>query len=406
MKNLLFLTYDVPNPTEGSTIRMYYFIKNLSLDYSINLISFVQSDHSKKYCKDIKKFCTHSQFLESKYSTKNIKLYFTNNFRNLFSFASNRHPIGKFDPLSSFYDSQMERYINKFINTHSVDAVISDHNMAYYVANLDKPKIVDAVDCISNVLEDFYSNSKNKKEKFFWKIQTLREIWKEKNVYNHYDKVLVVTDEDKKMLSNNVKNEKIITLPNGVDTSYFRPFFKFEEYPSIAYLGHMGDKKNLDTVLYFYERIYPVIKEQFPEIKFYLIGRDPCREILSLRNKDPSVIITGYVKDVREHLSKASVFVAPVRIGSGIKNKVLEAMAMGKPVVTTSIGALGIDAKNGTHMFIEDDPFKFAEIVIELLKNENLRYDIGKNGRRLVDDKFSWISTVNHLNIILRNLLK
>ena len=156
-------------------------------------------------------------------------------------------------------------------------------------------------------------------------------------------------------------------------------------------------------MLYFCRQIFPLILEKIPEVHLYIVGLNPPQEILDLTDKN--VTITGSVDDIRPYVYKASVFVAPLRFGSGIKGKVLEAIALGRPVVTTSIGAQGLSVVSGKHLIIEDDHQKFAAKTIELLGNNHLQQKLIKNGLKLVNEKYTWDKIIPELNKIFHELV-
>ena len=165
----------------------------------------------------------------------------------------------------------------------------------------------------------------------------------------------------------------------------------------------MRSPHNVNAVLYFSDEIYPSIKEKIPDIKLYIVGRNPPEKIRQL-TLDESIIVTGYVEDVRPYLSKSSIIVVPMLSGTGIKNKILEPMAMKKPVISTSIGARGLDVTSGDNIVIADHPMEFAINVVELLNDERLRRKIACNGRKLVEIKYSWEKMSDMLNNVLESV--
>lgn len=170
-----------------------------------------------------------------------------------------------------------------------------------------------------------------------------------------------------------------------------------EELQSLIFTGSMSYPPNVHAVLFFFEMIYPLIKQQIPEVKFYVVGNNPSKGILRLRSSD--IIITGFVEDIRPYIAKASVVIVPIiSDDGGFKIKVLEAMAMGKPIVSTSLGAKGIDVSDGENIIIAGNPKEFADRVIELLNNEQQRKRIGANARRLIEEKYSWEKMTDMLN--------
>ena len=169
-------------------------------------------------------------------------------------------------------------------------------------------------------------------------------------------------------------------------------------------LARMQYPVAIANVVYFYNEVFPLIRQENPNVKLYLVGRDPAEEIIDL-SIDPSVSVTGYVKDVRPYIAKSTVFVAPETLGTGIKNKVLEAMSMGKVVVTTSLGAQGILVRSGEHLVVADTSNEFAKETLTLLTDRRLRETIGANARKLVEEQYSWEAVTKVLNELLVTVL-
>jgi glycosyltransferase involved in cell wall biosynthesis len=151
----------------------------------------------------------------------------------------------------------------------------------------------------------------------------------------------------------------------------------------------MNYAPNVDAVSYFVTKVFPHIHAQLPNIRFVIVGTSPAKEVLKLA-RVPSVFVTGYVEDPYEYLEKAKVVVAPLRFSAGIQNKILEAMALRKAVVTTTKGARGIGGKDGEHFLVADEPEDMAGKILKLLGNQNLRKEIGENARKLVETTYRW----------------
>ncbi len=181
---------------------------------------------------------------------------------------------------------------------------------------------------------------------------------------------------------------KVIT--NGVNTNYFSPLPGIvPDDPSIIFFGNMDFPPNVDAATYIYNEIYPLVQASFPEVKFYIVGNNPLPQIMQYKSK--KVIVTGFVEDIRSFVMRASVVVVPMRMGSGIKNKILEAMAMGKPVVANNNGVEALDEETKNCILLGDTPQQIAKIIIKLLDNEELRKDLGERARMCVLKNFQWI---------------
>ncbi|OAT81208.1 hypothetical protein A6M21_11350 [Desulfotomaculum copahuensis] len=215
----------------------------------------------------------------------------------------------------------------------------------------------------------------------------------------------MVTENDKMLLKKINADINCYVIPNGVNISYFMPIEADEKiFPSIAYVSDMSGRHAIENIRNFYAHIFPLIKSAIPDIKLYLIGRNPAMEILKL-SSDNSVVVTGYVDDIRLYLSRMTVFIAPMIIGTGIKNKVLEAMAMAKPIVTTSIGVQGIDVITGRDLIVANTINEFADSVIMLLNDEEQRKSLGLNARKLIEEKYSWNAITNELYSLFNDII-
>jgi glycosyltransferase involved in cell wall biosynthesis len=224
-------------------------------------------------------------------------------------------------------------------------------------------------------------------------------------MYRQADKVLTLTPQDKKSLLKYDSTLDIESVPHGVDTDYFEPRSENVKETSVGFLGNYPHDPNRDAVMFFLAEIWAELKRSIPGIKFYVIGRGPTEDILSAAAEDGDIIVTGRVDDVREYLEKVKVFVAPIRLGKGFRGKILEAMAMGIPVVSTRLGAEGMAVQNRDNVMLAENPQEFIESTEELFQDGELCRKIGLNGRQLVEKNYSWQKGVEILEGVLGGLL-
>lgn len=203
------------------------------------------------------------------------------------------------------------------------------------------------------------------------------------------DATVFVAKSEVDTFNSELKEDKAFAIPSGVDIDYFGNVAlenNTDEY--IGFLGAMNVAHNENAAEHFVKDIFPLVLQKRSKAKFLVIGGGVQERLLSLRSD--SVIFTGRVEDVRDYLKKCKVFVCPMTFGSGIKTKNLEAMAMGLPVVTTSIGAENIDAKDGVDWHVADDNVTFANRVVTLLEDDRRRLDMGQKGKQFIYDNFTW----------------
>lgn len=227
-------------------------------------------------------------------------------------------------------------------------------------------------------------------------------------MYRAADLILVLTEGDKNDILKYDPSlaPRIEIVPHGVDVKVFNPKLRKPEKGAIVFLGNYGHEPNWDAVLWFYHEIFPQVKKEIPYAKFYMVGRAPTPAMRKIAQQDKSVVVTGFVEDVRDYLKLAEVFVVPVRLGGGFRGKTLEGMAMGLPVVSTSLGAWGIKGHDGVHFLVADDAASFAEKVIQLLKDKSLADKIAKNARKLIEENYSWEAGAKRLEGILETYIK
>ena len=213
------------------------------------------------------------------------------------------------------------------------------------------------------------------------------------SVLKEVDIILSVSKEDADFTQSRLSNPatQVWVVPNGVDTEKLRPPDIAERKNRIIFCGAMDVLMNIDAVNWFAYRVLPRVREAVPDAEFWIVGRDPTPKVKALASL-PGVRVTGQVEDVRPYYVEAKVAVAPFRYGGGTKLKVLEAMALGVPVVATPIGCQGIEAMPGKHLFKEENEKAFAECVVNLLQEENLRLQMAMEARRLVEERYSWHS--------------
>src|ERR1051325_560815 len=212
----------------------------------------------------------------------------------------------------------------------------------------------------------------------------------------------VVSEVDARALRRVCGRAKVMVVPNGVDSTYFSPLGLLEEYPSLIFEGNMSFGPNIDAIRYFCAEIWPIVKAHVPQTKLWIVGRNPAEEVLRLQ--DDAIIVTGSVEDIRPYLDRASVFICPMRQGAGVKNKILQAWAMGKPVVSTTIALGGLSAYPEKNILTADAPDTFAEQTLRLLTDRSLRETLGRQGRQTVRQRHGWAEQSKLLMTVMEEL--
>lgn len=390
MTNILLICHDIPSMTVGATLPIYHLIKNLGSKYDIKLLCFDSGKYSitniQNELKDYKTIKIPEYLSFTKQLTYTIK--------NMISLDNLRtHSL-----LNYYYHKDMNTLIKN--NVKNSDIIITDMPMAFYAKNINKPKIVYAFDAVSDYNHKMYKKSNSTSGKIYWYLNYLK-IHNYEKTYNKFNDCIVVNQKDKQLLEKDI-HIPITVVPNGVDTEFFKNSEK-QEKTKLVFLGDMSTPPNNDAVRYFIEEIYPLIIKE-TEIEFFIVGRNPSNYILEL-DKFDNIHVTGSVEDVRDYLPRGTIFITPMVSGTGIKNKILEAMSMNLPVVSTSMGISGIDAEEGKEYLCADNTIEFKEKIIDLINSPKLQLEIGNNARIFVEKNYSWITSMKKIEELINELI-
>jgi glycosyltransferase involved in cell wall biosynthesis len=214
----------------------------------------------------------------------------------------------------------------------------------------------------------------------------------ERHYVNLADHVLAVSETDRKYFANYADAAKITVIPTGVDVDYFQPSAQEQNPSRLVFTGSMDWLPNEDAIEYYAQSILPILRREIPQVELCVVGRKPTQRLQALAARNPGIVVTGEVDDIRPHVHGSSVYVVPLRIGGGTRIKIFEAMAMGKAVVSTPIGAEGLPVQHDKNIVLAESPAEFAGQVTRLLKDRNERERIGKAARELVEQNYSWRS--------------
>jgi glycosyltransferase involved in cell wall biosynthesis len=203
------------------------------------------------------------------------------------------------------------------------------------------------------------------------------------------DLTVAVSEPDRRILAELAPNARTASIPTGVDTTYFSPIVGHEQPSRLVFTGSMDWHPNEDAVLHFADSMLPLIRQQISDVSLAVVGRRPTERLRQAGAKH-GILVTGTVDDVRPYIAEASVYVVPLRAGGGTRLKIFEALAMGKAVVSTTVGAEGLALTSGREYVAADDPRAFAGAVVSLLRDSRRRRALGQAGRRLVEERYSW----------------
>ena len=365
---ILVLTPRFPLPTvKGDKLRSWQIIRTLAAEHDVTLLSYVGSKEEYKLIGEVEKTC------------KVETVPFNVAFRGFELLKG----IGGTKPYQvHLYDSpQMSNRIKNLL-AHSDVVHLSSLRMAGNLPlHIDSKLVVDFIDALS-------LNFKRRAEgagfplKGLLKEELMRLIRFEADLIQRSDLALAVAPVDALALG-----EKVKIVPISVDLETFHPPERGASRSDIIFTGNLNYGPNVEAAIYMAREILPLVLKKCPGTKLRLVGANPCPKVRALASGN--VLITGYVPSIADEIRKARVAVAPLRSGSGLQCKILEAIACATPVVSTSIANAGVMAETGKEILVADDPGSFAASVVTLLKDEAKAAEIGHNGRAFVMENFS-----------------
>jgi sugar transferase (PEP-CTERM/EpsH1 system associated) len=259
---------------------------------------------------------------------------------------------------------------------------------------LQVPLVWDSVDCITHLFNQAAARSQKRVSRWLTRFELGRTRDYEGYLIGQFDRVLVTSQVDKHALLSLGPEDStpanISVLPNGVDLAYFTPDRRLaREDATLVVSGKMSYHANVTMVLFLANEILPLVWERKPEVKLWVVGKDPSSQIKNLA-QNPAITVTGTVDDIRPYLRSATIAVAPIQYGAGIQNKVLEAMACGAPVIVTSQAISALEAQPGQDLLVAEEPIEFAETILALLDDRERQRKIGAAGRRYVGQHHNW----------------
>lgn len=388
MKILMLSPYFPYPPYDGGKVRVYNLIKHLSKKNDIYLLSFIETEDSLKHIAVLKQYCKEVHTVLRKENSR---------------IAIEGIPRC----VSFYYTPEMIIKLERLIEEIKPDIVQVDFLvMTAYVKHIKKIPVIYVEHDMSilDFNQSFHDRDLCEKERF---KEWAGLVKYEKEALKKFDAVIALSERDMQILAGIVNADKLYLAPTGVDIDYYRPskINYNKNSNNILFVGHYRHYPNYDAINYFIKSILPLIVKKLPDVKFYAVGSGNYEGLFS--DAGDNTVITGEVEDIRKYMELASVFVAPVRLGGGIKGKILEAMASGVPVVATKEVSEGIKCKNGTDIIIANNTKDFALKVVKLLKNPELRKKISTKARQTAEYSYDWVKISEKLNnFYLRVLCK
>ena len=382
--NILVVTTKSPWPlNEGRALRTYNLLRQASKRNRITLCTYVQSQAEIDGLDEMRKFCDVVHAVPLYMSWPKLALL-ADAIRDLFGSV----------PLHArkYARKRMVQLVGSLLDSRNYDAL---HLDMLHLAELSKidtgiPVLLVEHNIESQILQRRLDNEKNTLVKAYLKYQIAKLRQYEVDVCNAVDHVVTVSDEDRKQLQVLGVSSPVTAVPNAVDVEFFQPGQEQPRADTLIYVGSLGWFPNEDAIRYFMSEILPFLEQMVPTVSMKVIGHVPDAAKKGRWKDDRRVEFLGFVDDIRPHVLAASIYVVPLRIGGGTRLKILDAMAMGKALVTTSVGCEGIGLVDGQQALIADGPEAFAAAVASLLAHPARISKMGACGREYVCNNFRW----------------
>ncbi len=386
---ILWIKTELLHPIDkGGKIRSYQMLRSLVRKHEVTYVCLDDGSASSEDRKNASEYCTRLVTVPFHPTKKGSIAFFLDLLRNVFS----RLPYA----VSRYCSRLLTQRVVELALEH--DLVICDFLFpSYSVPNgLPVLTVLFQHNVEALIWERRASVPQNPVRKAYMREQWRRMLRYESEECGRFDHVVAVSATDADTFRNEYGAKSVSDVPTGVDLEYFSPRgSRPKDNSELIFVGSMDWLPNEDGICWFAEQVLGRVREQEPGVRLTIVGRTPGSAVRKLGEQDPRIEVTGTVPDVRPYLERGSVFIVPLRIGGGTRLKIYEAMAMGIPMVSTTIGAEGLPVLNEEHLLMADTPEEQAAAIARLLRNPDLALRLAGNALRLVEDHGSWDSVAS-----------
>jgi glycosyltransferase involved in cell wall biosynthesis len=384
----------------GKKVRTFNILEQLSRQHRLMLLTYVWGDPSEAAgLAKFRELGIEVTTVERTNPRKSGLGFYVRLLRNLFSplpYIVDGH-------LSEAYSSEVRRLVNEW----KPDAVMAEWSpYSIFAERLGKiPRVAVAHNLESSIWRGYVDKADNPLKRTYLKLQYNRVKAFEESIFGWLDGLVTVSPIELEYVRSAYPGLRSVQVDNGVDTEYFAPSDEPEDPRLVSFCGSMDWRPNQDGVTHFVNDTLPILRRRIPDIKVLMIGREPPAWLIELGNRH-QVEFTGSVDDVRPMVQRSAVSIVPLRIGGGSRLKILEAFSMGKAVVSTTLGAEGLELSHGKHLLIADTPEEFAHAVADLIENPEQRRELGEAGRLLVESRYRWQEIAKVQSAFLESFVK
>lgn len=382
---VLFVALAVPfPPNNGHRMRNWELLRALAQEgHSITLVSFAESHDFRQNLGALRAICESVELVPLPFQRTQRWRDLVGRLRAVVS----RFPYGTL----RYHSREMEAEVHNLLDRMPFDIVLCDD--VYQFRNVPESVrpclLLNKHDLTSVILRRLLTRMRNPLKLAYGWLEYMKLRQWEALVTSRVAGALVCSETDRRVLQSMVPGIRMTIAPNVIDVDSYIPT-RYDQYKTVLYFGAMDYHANQDAVEFFVLRILPEVRRLVPEVKFVVAGRNPPDRLRRRFAGIAGIEFTGSVPDMRAEIAKAGVCVVPLRIGSGTRLKILEAAAMAKPIVSTRIGAEGLDFVDGEEIILADRPEAFARAVADLLRDVSRRRDLGQAARRRVEECYSF----------------
>ncbi|MDQ6887056.1 MAG: glycosyltransferase family 4 protein [Gemmatimonadota bacterium] len=383
---ILWLKSELLHPVDkGGRIRTYYMLRELRREHHVTYLALDDGDAAPDAVARSDEYCDTLIRVPFATTRKGTPAFYAELLRNLGS----RLPYA----IWKYQSPEMRTRIAQLSSRGEFDVMVCDF-LAPAVnvpASVRCPTVLFQHNVEATIWERHTATARNPAARRYLRGQWRRMQQFEREQCHRFDQVIAVSVEDRDAMARDYGAVGVAAVPTGVDTAYYRSTGKLPRQPhELVFTGSMDWLPNQDGILHFVNQVLPSVRAAVPDVTLTVVGRNPPARIRELAERDPSVRVTGRVDDVRPFIERAAVFVVPLRIGGGTRLKIFEAMAMDRPVVSTTIGAEGLPVRDGEEILVADEPAELASAVVRLLNDPQMAARIGARGGTLVRGEFGW----------------
>jgi polysaccharide biosynthesis protein PslH len=379
MKILMFFPYaPLPPPLDlGGTKRNLPFLLENLKRHEVSVLAYGTKEEEEIFKGAYGGSCKHIVFVSRK------RPRILNAIQYIWLLLTGR------SPLQMIYRENMQKQLNNILHQENFDIIhCCTPMLGYFQFPKELPVISDTHEVTYDLKFRTYKKTGNIVFKALLYLEFLLAKHAEIELCQRFDAIISTTERDYEVFRKNLDESKLFVISNGVQACFLEPLKARTDPKTMVFTGLMSYYPNNHGILDFLKNIFPLILNQMPEAKIFIVGKNPSKELLKYASE--RVVITGYVEDVRPYMARAEVFIIPLHIGGGIRGKALEAMAMKIPIVTTSIGCESIHLKHNDSALFVDQPDEFADAVLQLFRDESLRNKLANRAYQTVLDEYNW----------------